>query len=856
MKKYKRLIAVLSALAVLSSTFFMVRPFSTAAAGGTSTDSNNLEVLFESNYDEVTDYASHRTDYGVRWGHALAGNVFPQNIDGNGYLAYTQNTNTLGVIRLGHDYKTNTIGEYNYVKAIPGRTYVIEYDMKVYASYVAQSTQERFDEGWPKGGQDAYVGIAVANPTASVQRKDVGHYIKDTKEFVSYYEKVDTFELKSNPDSSKWDGNVDGWVHKTVEFTVPADLDVSVNNAIQLFMGNGSRCQISFDNIKVYYKIDESGDENVLADEDYSSANIAVDRPSKPFTNAYSDVLPVKDPANAINKVLEVKKHTAFCSFVYLGAKYKSKDEVTANTITVEPNNTYDISFDYKIVELDAAKPAGTFNIGVCLTNANTTEGDPNKWDNNTFYKYEDLFMTQDKVAVTDGWVNYQTSYTVSSKMDISEANKLAILCNVNTQRYAIYFDNVKVVKNDLVYTVKFDTAGGEEIAPIIGIKGDPYELPEKAVKEGCQFLGWYKDPEFLEEATNGTFDAALTIIYAKFKKVQFDQSFEDDYAAFPIGKSDWFEYIYWYNTPREYRGDKAWAQWTDPNLKYQYNADGVRSGDSSVYNPGTETAERLFTLLLREPLVVGEQYTISMWVKVEDYTLPGDFRLWFNNGTWNSRKLRTEVDWTGGGARQVTLINSKAMKEHIGEWIEVKADFVAGGKFAGIGTPGMTELYIDDVRITAKSADESISRTIAGKGLVYEDWYDANSADEDVYVPPVETDEKVIIKYAALEGLEEAVADNNDSNDNTNNLNNNNNNNNSYYDSDNAETEKESENEPTSTKKVVKVKVKKPKTDTTPTDDSGVPVWPFVAAGAAAVLAIGGVTTAVVVKKRKSGSK
>ena len=51
-------------------------------------------------------------------------------------------------------------------------------------------------------------------------------------------------------------------------------------------------------------------------------------------------------------------------------------------------------------------------------------------------------------------------------------------------------------------------------------------------------------------------------------------------------------------------------------------------------------------------------------------------------------------------------------------------------------------------------------------------------------------------------------------------------------------------------------MKVKKPKTDTTPTDDSGVPVWPFVTAGAAAVLAIGGVTTAVVVKKRKSGSK
>jgi len=827
--------------------------------------SSKEDLIFKNNYDDVPDYASHRNDYYVGWGHSLAGNAFPQNIDGNGYIAYTQNSNSLGVIRLGHNYKTNTIGEYNYVKAIPGKTYVIEYDMKVYANYFAIKTN-KLDQGWPQGGEDAYVGIAVANPTADIAGKDVRHYIADTKEFVSYYERVDTFERYSNPDTSKWEGNVDGWVHKTVEFTVPADLDVSVNDAIQLFMGNGSRCQISFDNIKVSYKSDEVGDESVLADEDYSSANIAVDRPSKPFTNAYSDVLPVKDPSDDSNIVLEVRKNTAFCSFVYLGAQYKNKVEVTANTITVEPNTTYDISFDYKIVELDATKPDGTFNIGVCLTNANTTEGDPNKWYNNSFYKYEELFMTQDKVAVTDGWVNYKTSYTVTSKMDISEANKLAILCNVNTQRFAIYFDNVKVVKNDLVYTVKFDTAGGEEIPPITGVKGDPYVLPEKAVKEGCQFLGWYKDPEFLEEATNGTLDEAVTIIYAKFKKVQFDQGFEDDYAAFPIGKSDWFEYIYWYNTPREYRGDKAWAQWTDPNLKYQYNSDGVRSGDSSVYNPGTETAERLFTLLLKEPLIVGEQYTISMWVKVEDYTLPGDFRLWFNNGTWNSGKLRTEVDWTGG-TRQVTLINSKAMKEHLGEWIEVKTDFVAEGKFAGIGTPGMTELYIDDVRITAKSVDASISRTVSGKGLVYEDWYDSNAADDDdVYVPTVDTEEKIIIKYAALEGLEEVIADNNINDNNSNNNNNNysnddyddyndyNNSNNSYFDSDNEDIQPDSENKPTGNKKVVRVKVKKPK-ESVP-DESVIPVWPFIVVGAAIVSVIAGVTTAIVVTKRKSGSK
>ena len=57
-------------------------------------------ILFESDYNGVTDYSSYRSDYQVDWGRSLAGNAFPQNIDGNGYIAYTQNSNTLGVIRL------------------------------------------------------------------------------------------------------------------------------------------------------------------------------------------------------------------------------------------------------------------------------------------------------------------------------------------------------------------------------------------------------------------------------------------------------------------------------------------------------------------------------------------------------------------------------------------------------------------------------------------------------------------------------------------------------------------------------------------------------------------------------------
>ena len=174
----------------------------------------------------------------------------------------------------------------------------------------------------------------------------------------------------------------------------------------------------------------------------------------------------------------------------------------------------------------------------------------------------------------------------------------------------------------------------------------------------------------------------------------------------------------------------------------------------------------------------------------------------------------------------------------------------MAKGKFVGIGVPGMTECYIDDAVITAKSADSSIARTIEGEGLKYDEWYGQGSADEDVYVPKDETEEPIIIKYAALEGLEEANTENGNyysgSSDNSGN--------NSYSSSDGSETEEDSDKKKTTTKQV-KVKVKKPSSGSAD-EETGLPVWPFIAAGAAAVLAIAGVTTAIVVKKRKSGSK
>ena len=247
--------------------------------------------------------------------------------------------------------------------------------------------------------------------------------------------------------------------------------------------------------------------------------------------------------------------------------------------------------------------------------------------------------------------------------------------------------------------------------------------------------------------------------------------------------------------------------------------------------------------------MVVGEKYTVSFWVKLVDYTLPGNFELWFNNGDWNSGKLRNPVDWEGG-VRSTTVLNTSTMRDYKEEWIEVKFDFTALGKFIGIGVPGLTECYIDDARITLSSADESYVRTTEGKGKKFEDWYSQSDSDGDKYVPIEEKDEPIIIRYAVLEGLDADINAENGDNSVSNDTN--------YQDTDKTENSGDSSgNKQSGGKKTVRVKMKKKKTQTGTENSSAFPIWLIVIAGVSVLVVAAGVVSAVVItKKRKSSSK
>ena len=205
------------------------------------------KVLFESNYDGVTHYDNcpdgqvvNNTD----WYRPLAGQLFTQKIDGNGYLEYTQSDNTLGVIRLGHTYEQKSM-TYTPITVTAGKTYVIEFDMRVNAAQWVVKSNATSTAKWP--AQDLLMGVAVGPDTTSLNIAYDAYRDSNTADLQVF----ETLAKDSKVVSTAWEGNENGWVHRKWVYTVPEDCDLSTNNALQLFFAEGQRCAVSIDNIKV-----------------------------------------------------------------------------------------------------------------------------------------------------------------------------------------------------------------------------------------------------------------------------------------------------------------------------------------------------------------------------------------------------------------------------------------------------------------------------------------------------------------------------------------------------------------------------------------------------------------------------
>ena len=139
---FKKGLAVFSsaaiALTAVCGSLSLAAEDETASAAQTAEFAEET-VLFESDYGNVTDWSAYddETKNDASWCTKISGNLFPKKETDNGCLIYTQSSMAFGLLRLGHTYN-KTDFDYNYVRVEAGKTYTIEFDMRLKASNYAK----------------------------------------------------------------------------------------------------------------------------------------------------------------------------------------------------------------------------------------------------------------------------------------------------------------------------------------------------------------------------------------------------------------------------------------------------------------------------------------------------------------------------------------------------------------------------------------------------------------------------------------------------------------------------------------------------------------------------------------------
>ena len=224
-------------------------------------------------------------------------------------------------------------------------------------------------------------------------------------------------------------------------------------------------------------------------------------------------------------------------------------------------------------------------------------------------------------------------------------------------------------------YTVTFETNGGSEIAPVV--TKDSIEEPEIPVKEGHNFIGWFKDEELTDAVDFANLEVSSDMtLYAKWEvqtyTVKFDtmggsevEEITVEYGnpvAIPANPTkEGYDFAGWYlkkDYSKVYANDliksntTLYAKWRSA-LRYAGSAEG-----EGKYNPDGTYSFTVQLQLWGRVRIVYNGDLLSM--DDEDLTVTGAFTS-ANQAPWTPElycdvpdESSTEVDWT-------TLINSCA---------------------------------------------------------------------------------------------------------------------------------------------------------------------------------------------------
>lgn len=224
---------------------------------------------------------------------------------------------------------------------------------------------------------------------------------------------------------------------------------------------------------------------------------------------------------------------------------------------------------------------------------------------------------------------------------------------------------------NKTPVTISFVTNCDIDLEPLVGYVGEKLVLPTIA-RDEYTFDGWYVYKELDIKYPIDTFPAYSMNLFAKWiDSATFRQDFED--YAFSYAGEDGLG-----KDHELYR----------PGVS-GYNSEYVYGGGRSIHRIGELDEASEFQIFNADstPLETGKNYRLRAMVYV-DKASSGNIQLVSSDRVKLSKKTTVVANVV-----DVTKLSK-------GEWLEVTVDFTARGKYLLIRTPGLTDMYFDDISI------------------------------------------------------------------------------------------------------------------------------------------------------------
>ncbi|MBR3299875.1 MAG: hypothetical protein IKI68_00120, partial [Clostridia bacterium] len=332
--------------------------------------------------------------------------------------------------------------------------------------------------------------------------------------------------------------------------------------------------------------------------------------------------------------------------------------------IKIKPSTKYLISYDFyyeKIGDRTSAWSTVFFNTSV--------SGEP--WQG-----------TQLNITNTDEYTpaaleegKWMTGYVYGTTTEWSWSNSLVLLFNVPIGSVR-YIDNLvitEVSENECIAMYKLGNFQSPK--PTIARKNTTITLPKVNLSGNYVFLNWlyrnddYKESTFvLEEDT--VFNGKTTV---KSVKEGFEETVYGDRGLSSYGfDPDWEIY--------------------DSSGK---DASKVKSGRYSLHRVGKDPRNTAYCIHFNAPvtkysLAVGQVYTASFWVKVENPV-----------HTLGSVDLASCISLSNPWDLSSDRFNVAAIADIAdGQWHEVSYTFMSSGDYLTLIVPGNLSIYIDDIDI------------------------------------------------------------------------------------------------------------------------------------------------------------